>query len=535
MKFASARTGKYALFLIALILAVAAGAKTYSGWRVSREFPFQRSFYRPQNGPVRVLRSKEDSLYVKLDHSENVVVSFHTEQKDLGSVHFRPPYFGKSVLLRPESLGDASFVTIRTQGEKQVDLKDLNIMANRRNPKFLILGLDGASWRILSPLMDTGLAPNFKALMEEGSHGKLISEEPTYSPVIWTTIATGKGPEEHGVTFYVAKNQPITSDTVQLKRFWNIFSEYSSLTSLIVGWYLTWPVEKIHGGIVSDRTYYNSRSKDVFHPADIFEQDYFHDFAKIQAELNKRLLRFTSFPFDHEFQKKYRKGSPERMIHQVVQKRLASVYRRDESYAGIGLKALKGLEPDVLAIYLRGADFTQHGFWKYMDPQSVPFFPVSDQERIWFGETIKKYYIYLDEVLGKFLRAASSDTTVFVISDHGFRPIPREEAEDPELSGGHEKEGILFCKGPAFRKGYEIQNASIYDFLPTLLHLAGLPVAGDMKGRVWKEALTEEHSRQHPIRKVKSYGARKVRETGRSTDAIDEEIRQELRSLGYIQ
>lgn len=528
MKLMSRRT---AVFVVALIVAIAAGAKAYSEWRVSRDFPFLRSSYRARNGPIRVLRSEEESLHIRMDHSEDVVVSFHTEQKDLGSVRFRPPYFAKSVFLHRESLGEASFVTIRVQGGRQVDLEDLRIFSNRRNPKFLILALDGATWRLLTPLIRAGVCPNFKALMEQGSYGKLVSEEPTYSPVIWTTIATGKGPEQHGVTFYVAQNQPITSETVQIKRFWNIFSEYSNLTSLIVGWYLTWPVETINGGIVSDRTYYNSRSKDVFYPPDTFEHDYFHDFAQIQSESRKRLLRFTSFPFDQEFQKKYRRGTFERQMHQIVQKRLASVYRRDESYVEIGLKALKGLEPDVFAIYLRGADFTQHGFWKYMDPQSVPSFPVSDQERIWFGKTIENYYVYLDEVLGKFLHAASSDTNVFVLSDHGFRPIPKEEAEDPELSGGHEMEGILFCKGPAFRKGYEIRNASIYDFLPTLLHLAGLPVAADMKGRVWMEAFTEKH----PIRKVKSYGARKTRETGRSTDAIDEEIRQELRSLGYIQ
>jgi predicted AlkP superfamily phosphohydrolase/phosphomutase len=529
MKFTPARAGIYAFSLIAVILAIAAGAQTYREWKTSREFPFRRTTYRVKNGAIRVLRSKKESLLIRMDHPDDACVSFHTEQKDLGSVYFRPPYFEKSIIFDPKSLGEASFVTIRVQDGG--DIQDLKVFGNHRNPKFFILALDGATWRILLPMIQAGLCPNFKSLMKEGSYGKLISEEPTYSPVIWTSIATGKGPEAHGVTFYIAQNQPITSDTVQIKRFWNIFSEYSNLTSLIVGWYLTWPVEAIHGGIISDRTYYNSRSKDIFYPADTFEQDYFEDFTRIQSELEQRLVRFTSFRYDVSFQRKYPKGTPERQVQQIVQKRLASVYRRDESYVQIGLKALKGLEPDVLAIYLRGADFTEHGFWKYMDPESVSFFPVSDQERIWFGETIRNYYIYLDEALGKFLQTAAKDTTVFVLSDHGFGPIPKEEAGDPELSGAHEIQGILFCKGPGFRKGFEIQNASIYDFLPTLLHAAGLPVAEDMKGGVLMEAFKEKH----PVRKVKSYGARKMRNGRPSTDAMDEEIRQELRSLGYIQ
>lgn len=170
MKLMSRRT---AVFVVALIVAIAAGAKAYSEWRVSRDFPFLRSSYRARNGPIRVLRSEEESLHIRMDHSEDVVVSFHTEQKDLGSVRFRPPYFAKSVFLHRESLGEASFVTIRVQGGRQVDLEDLRIFSNRRNPKFLILALDGATWRLLTPLIRAGVCPNFKALMEQGSYGKL--------------------------------------------------------------------------------------------------------------------------------------------------------------------------------------------------------------------------------------------------------------------------------------------------------------------------------------------------------------------------
>jgi predicted AlkP superfamily phosphohydrolase/phosphomutase len=170
-----------------------------------------------------------------------------------------------------------------------------------------------------------------------------------------------------------------------------------------------------------------------------------------------------------------------------------------------------------------------------MDPESVPVFPVTDQEKQWLNRVIENYYIYLDEVLGQYLRELGPDGTILVVSDHGFQPISKDNAGDPELSGEHELEGILFCKGPAFRKGYKIPRASIYDFLPTLLHISGIPVADDMKGKVLTDAILPEYLSSHPVKRIKSYGTKVRSNSQHSPDNLDEEIRQELRSLGYIQ
>src|SRR5262249_7169848 len=69
--------------------------------------------------------------------------------------------------------------------------------AKSRN--LLVLGLDGADWGIARPLMDSGRMPNLARLVREGASAKLRTITPALSPVVWTSIATGKLPTKHGI------------------------------------------------------------------------------------------------------------------------------------------------------------------------------------------------------------------------------------------------------------------------------------------------------------------------------------------------
>ena len=65
--------------------------------------------------------------------------------------------------------------------------------------KVLLIGLDGAEWDRIDPLIAQGELPNLARLKRDGVHGPLESFEPILSPIIWTSIATGKTPEKHGI------------------------------------------------------------------------------------------------------------------------------------------------------------------------------------------------------------------------------------------------------------------------------------------------------------------------------------------------
>ncbi|MBW2269801.1 MAG: alkaline phosphatase family protein [Deltaproteobacteria bacterium] len=66
----------------------------------------------------------------------------------------------------------------------------------------LLVGIDGASPKLVAELIGRGELPNLAALAERGASGTLRSLEPILSPRIWTTMATGKLPEEHGIEHF---------------------------------------------------------------------------------------------------------------------------------------------------------------------------------------------------------------------------------------------------------------------------------------------------------------------------------------------
>ena len=129
------------------------------------------------------------------------------------------------------------------------------------SPRVMILGFDGMDPQTVDLLMAEGKLPNFARLRQEGAYGRLRSSPPLLSPVIWTTIATGKTPDLHGIGHFTAvsptgENLPVTSHMRKVKALWNILSERGK-TVASVGWWATWPAETVKGAIVSDHTCYH--------------------------------------------------------------------------------------------------------------------------------------------------------------------------------------------------------------------------------------------------------------------------------------
>ena len=69
-----------------------------------------------------------------------------------------------------------------------------------KTKKVLLIGWDGADWKIINPLIEAGEMPTLKNLIEEGVMGNIATLEPSFSPMLWTSIATGKRAYDHGIT-----------------------------------------------------------------------------------------------------------------------------------------------------------------------------------------------------------------------------------------------------------------------------------------------------------------------------------------------
>jgi hypothetical protein len=123
--------------------------------------------------------------------------------------------------------------------------------------RVLLIGVDAGTWDLLNPLIAAGVLPTFAHLVETGYSAKLISMEPSRSPALWTTIATGKVPAQHGIEGFVVETDdgeevPVTTNLRRTETLWTIASRAERAVN-VVGWYVTWPAEAIRGVMVSDR------------------------------------------------------------------------------------------------------------------------------------------------------------------------------------------------------------------------------------------------------------------------------------------
>ncbi|MCM8800372.1 MAG: alkaline phosphatase family protein, partial [Candidatus Omnitrophica bacterium] len=281
------------------------------------------------------------------------------------------------------------------------------VLKNISKTKILLIGLDGADWKVINLLLKEGKLPNIKYLMENGSWGNLESFPPLISEVVWTTIFTGKTLDQHGIKDRLMNDPdtnelvPPTSNLVKVKRIWNILSEYNKKVASI-GNRVTWPPEKINGIIISDRIdIHQYQNKNYSYPTfvDLCTEEEFKNFSKLENSI-----------FSH-------------IEKELIDKELITLDRfaeeRDNFMANFTKYILKKKEFDFLTVYLKGTDTLSHHFWHYLFPQD---YEISKDEK--YKDIIKDYYIFCDKVIGDLIKAVDKDTILLIVSDHGFRSIP---------------------------------------------------------------------------------------------------------------
>jgi len=414
--------------------------------------------------------------------------------------------------------------------------------------RLLIVALDGATWDLLDPLLEAGGAPNLARLVAEGARADLATLEPTLSPAIWTTIATGFTPDQHGILgFEGVPGQSMTTlpNATMRKRktYWNVLSDLG-ITSGTLGWWASWPADPLTEGsfLVSDRVPY-TRMEAAIHRAPLDAGDIVPaSLAEVVAPLVRKpdaidpavVSRFLHLEGDAQrrfLDEDYEMGSflPE----------FKFVYQSDLSTVKMARAAFDRMPVDVLSVYFTGIDTVSHLYWHFAFPEQFPGyeFPAEDLAR--FGDVIRLYYAQVDAWIGELTETVGSDATILVVSDHGFGGTGRLP-----WSGGHGRitpgapiapAGILLLSGPGAARGVRLPRAHVLDVAPTILHLMGLPPAQDQVGRVLAAALAPGSPEELP--RVPTYeDVGSIRHPGERADAAADSQRMErLRALGYIQ
>ncbi len=143
-------------------------------------------------------------------------------------------------------------------------------------------------------------------------------------------------------------------------------------------------------------------------------------------------------------------------------------------------------------------------------------------------------------MLGELLAAAGSDTTVLLMSDHGFHPDKLRPSAIPIEPAGpaveHRHYGIFVLKGSDIKTGEKIQGATVLDICPTLLSLFDLPAGQDMDGK----ALVTAWAKPLKMETIPSWdavhGLDGTHPPGTRLDPDDSrEALRQLEALGYIE
>ncbi len=405
----------------------------------------------------------------------------------------------------------------------------------------LVLGFDGLDPVALDTLLAEGRLPHFARLRLEGAYGRLRSFEPMLSPILWTTIATGKTPDQHGIGHFVAVDQrtgeelPVTSDLRRVKALWNLFSEREREVA-VVGWWATWPPEEVRGSLVSDHVAYHFLFGEGFETGEATPKTWPPELeARIEASIVRpqsiergELAPFAEVtatelarPFDLQ----------DDLWH------LRWLLATAETYRRIGLDLWREERPDLEMVYFEATDSIAHLFGHlYRAPQLAGEL-AAQQER--YGGAVEAMYQRADAILGDFLAEVDRTTTLVVLSDHGFRlgELPDDPSRLRDMrrvsERYHREHGVLHLYGRNVRPGARIDEATLVDVAPTVLAAAGLPPASDMPGRVLAEAF------------VRAPGAERIAtwegpepERGRASqrdEVADRLLRERLESLGYLE
>jgi predicted AlkP superfamily phosphohydrolase/phosphomutase len=272
---------------------------------------------------------------------------------------------------------------------------------NSTSKRTLVIGLDGATFDLIKPWAAEGRLPALSHIINQGAHAALESTLPPMTAPAWTSFATGTNPGQHRLYDWIAREpgsyrfSPITALDGTAPTIYKLLSQAGRrVCALNVP--MTYPAQPVNGVMVAGM------------PA---------------PEINKMLT--------------YPEGLYEEILSQVGDYILYP--DPGQAYSDAGIKAfLERLyrctelristfdylrqrdDWDFAMMVFNGTDTISHALWKYMDKNH----PLHDKRlAAKFGHAIRDYYVHIDAYLSGVIETLEDDTTLILMSDHGFGPF----------------------------------------------------------------------------------------------------------------
>jgi len=277
------------------------------------------------------------------------------------------------------------------------------ISTSNSDKKVVVLGLDGATFDIIRPMIAEGRLKNFSRLIERGSSGNLISTILPLSSVAWSSFASGRNPAKHGMYDFSKRVDgsysyaPVTSLDRGAKAIWEYASD-AGKRCLIVNVPLTYPPEKVNGVMISGFPYPESR-RDFAWPKEVIDE------IKDQLGITSILKPNPQF---------LKEGDERKIAAEVneITKNQAEILKyylqkKDERW-------------NLVISVFDATDVVSHFFWHHIDANHPKY--NAERAKI-YGPLLYDVYEQLDLAVGDLLKVLDPKDNVFVISDHGFGPV----------------------------------------------------------------------------------------------------------------
>ncbi|GMR23339.1 MAG: hypothetical protein BMS9Abin37_1758 [Acidobacteriota bacterium] len=431
------------------------------------------------------------------------------------------------------------------------DKSDERSNAGRSSYPVMILGFDGMDPEFLDYFLSQGKLPNFQRLIDEGAYAPCQTFKPTKSVVLWTSVATGKRMEKHGIIDWQLLSEDgqrkvlASGQSRRTEALWNIATNGGKSVQ-ILNWWATWPAEEVAGEIVSNHfpRALHEDVADVTFPPELARE--LEELALPGREDANLALAAAGMPvFSRE---RADSGFLPSTNFRARFQTAAGIFNDDMITERIFVHLVDSRgQADLVQALFRTTDVYTHFMWRFIERRVAQRVygelraegrPVTEQMSRTMDEAyarvLEPVYVHEDRRLGRLMAQAGPDTVVVVLSDHGFqfRNYGFNHYDDGR-GGVRAPSGVMFLWGPPVRAGVRLESPTLFDVAPTVLYLMGLSAGRDMDGRILTEALEPSlMASRHPTWVASHDDGSRLGGTAESP--VDEEVLRELRALGYI-
>jgi predicted AlkP superfamily phosphohydrolase/phosphomutase len=266
-------------------------------------------------------------------------------------------------------------------------------------PRAIVVGIDGGSPQLVEAWARQGKLPGFARLMEEGASGPLPSVPNMRSAAAWTSFTTGRNPGKHGIyEFYeyaadLQKIRFLKGGDRDGATLWGLLSAAGRKVG-IINVPMTYPAERVNGFLIAGLDAPGRTSRGFVHPPELL------------AELEERFGEYILEP-----------GLTGHIVAGNTDTAVETLWEELDQKVKVSNHLAAEKPWDLFVTVFRSLDAVQHCFWKHMDPEH----PFHDPEQAkTYGSVILQAYQRVDRYLNALLDHLEDDTSLFVISDHGF-------------------------------------------------------------------------------------------------------------------